>query len=59
MARYMTYRTRNITFEARLLWFMAYRARGYIKSEGRLFSFKACRTRNITFESRILCFYGL
>ena len=51
----MAYRTRNIIFEARLLWLKAYRTRN-VTFEGRLFWFMAYRTRNVTLVARLLWF---
>ena len=57
---FMTYRTRNVTFEARFLWFMAYGTRN-ATFEARLVWCMAYRPRNIfTFEASFLWFmaYG-
>ena len=48
----MAYRTRNVTFEARFLWFMAYRTRN-ATFKARLVWYMAYRTGNITFEARL------
>ena len=52
----MAYRTRNVTFKARLVWYMAYTT-GNTTFEARLFRDMADSTRNIfTFEVRFLWF---
>ena len=49
----MAYGTRNITFEARFLWFINYRTRN-TTLEACFLWFMAYRTRSITFEARFL-----
>ena len=54
----MAYRTRNITFEARMFWFMAYKKRNIkrnIKLEAR-FLWLPYRTRNITIRACLFWF---
>ena len=48
----MAYRTRNVTFEARFLWFMAYRMRN-ATFKARLVWYMAYTTGNTTFEARL------
>ena len=52
----MAYRTKNVSFEARLFWYMAYRTRN-ITCEARLFGIWLIERRILHyFEARFLCF---